>query len=194
MVAAGVPLFGDGAGHFGFSSFDTARTALYAGGTLIGEAASDYAEFEVPPGTADLRLEQSATRSAPFRLSTSVSGVWTFRSATTSEETLLPLSTVRFSPRVDDRNVAPAGTSFTFPVEVVRPTGSAAPPNRDLTAEFSTDDGQTWQPATVAGSGGKRTVRVSNPTGPAYVSLRGHATDAAGNTATITVIKAYEVG
>jgi len=63
-----------------------------------------------------------------------------------------------------------------------------------LTAEFSTDDGRTWQPATVRGTGDRRTVRVTNPAAGGFVSLRANATDAAGNTAAVTVLRAYEVG
>ncbi|MEU8236528.1 S8 family serine peptidase [Actinoplanes sp. NPDC048967] len=196
LIVAGVPLFGDGAGHWGDARPETARTALYSGGKLIGEEPSGYAEFEVPPGNAQYRLEQSATRGAPFRLSTSVSAVWTFRSATTAGETptRLPLSSVRFSPRVNELNVAPAGKAFLIPVTVGRTSGSAARPNRTLTAEFSTDDGRTWHPATVRGTGDRRTVRVTNPAAGGFVSLRANATDAAGNTAAVTVLRAYEVG
>ena len=98
----------------------------------------------------------------------------------------LPLSTVRFSPQVDTRNVAPAGRSVVIPVTVERPTGSAAKPNRTLTVDFSTDDGR--------GTGDHRTARVLNPAGAGYVSLRANATDAAGNTAAVTVLRAYAVG
>ncbi|MEU7904875.1 S8 family serine peptidase [Actinoplanes sp. NPDC049118] len=194
QIVAGVPLFGDGSGHWGDARTETARTALYAGGRLIGEEPSGYAEFEVPPGNARYRLEQSATRGAPFRLSTSVSAAWTFRSAAAGADPVrLPLSTVRFSPRVDGRNVAPAGPAF-IPVTVERTAGSAARPNRTLTVEFSTDDGHTWRPAKVRGTGDRRTVQVTNPAGTGFVSLRADATDAAGNTAAVTVLRAYAVG
>jgi hypothetical protein len=194
VIVAAVPLFGDGLGHWGDARTETARTALYAGGQLVGEEPSGYAEFEVPPGDAGYRLEQSATRGAPFRLSTSVSAAWTFHSASAGETPVrLPLSTVRFSPRVDEENnAAPAG-AFVIPVTVERTTGSAAKPNRTLTVEFSTDDGRTWQPATVRGTGDRRTVQVTNPAG-GFVSLRANATDTAGNTAAVTVLRAYAVG
>nr|BFE73936.1 hypothetical protein GCM10020092_072370 [Actinoplanes digitatis] len=146
VIMTGVPLFGDGAGHQGDARTATARAALYRDGTLVGEEPSGYAEFEVPPGDARYRLEHSATRGAPFRLSTSVSAAWTFRSASAGETPVrLPLSTVRFSPPVDAKNVAPAGRAFAFPVTVERTTGSAAKPNRTLTVDFSTDDGRTWR-------------------------------------------------
>jgi hypothetical protein len=106
----------------------------------------------------------------------------------------LPLSTVRFSPGVDVRNVAPAGRAFVIPVTVERTADSAAKPNRTLTVEFSTDDGRTWRPATVRGTGDRRTAQVTNPAGTGFVSLRAHATDTAGNTAAVTVLRAYPVG
>jgi subtilisin family serine protease len=194
-IFAGVPLFSDGDGHWGDARTETARTALYAGNRLIGEEPSGYAEFEVPAGNTAYRLEQSATRGAPFKLSTSVSAAWTFRSAAAGEEPVrLPLSTVRFSPRVDQQNVAPAGRAFVIPVTVERTADSAARPNRTLKVEFSTDDGRTWRPATVRGSGDQRTVQVTNPAAGGFVSLRANATDTAGNTAAVTVLRAYPVG
>ncbi|MEU4215233.1 S8 family serine peptidase [Actinoplanes sp. NPDC026623] len=194
LIASGVPLFGDGLGHQGDARTVTARTALYTGGKLIGEQPLGYAEFEVPAGSARYRLEQSATRGAPFRLSTSISAAWTFRSATAGETPVrLPLSTVRFSPRVNSSNVAPAGRAFVIPVTVERTADSAAKRNRALTVEFSTDGGRTWHKAPVRGAGDRRTVRVTNPrTG--FVSLRAKATDVMGNTAEVTVLRAYQVG
>jgi subtilisin family serine protease len=182
QIRPAIPLFGDGAGHWGDSVTDTQRTALYAHGKLIGESASDFPEFPVPAKRAAYRLEKSATRSAPFRLSTSVSAVWTFPSA--SGDTVLPVSTVRFSPKQ-----ASAGSS-TIPVTVDRAPGSAAGTDCTLTAEFSTDDGRTWRTATV--SSDRRSIRVTNPPS-GFVSLRATATDTAGNTATVTVIRAYTI-
>ena len=190
-ITANIPLFSDGSGHQGRSlTMDSARTALYSGDTFYGEAKADHAAFEVPAERRDYRLEMSATRSAPFRLSTSVSGVWTFSSE--RGDTSLPLSTVRLSPRLDLGNNAPAGL-FAIPVTVERSTGWAAAPNRTLTAEFSVDDGRTWQPARVNGSGDRRTLQVSNPPS-GFVSLRVNATDTAGNTTAMTTIRAYAIG
>jgi hypothetical protein len=62
-----------------------------------------------------------------------------------------------------------------------------------LTAEVSDDDGRTWRAATVRGTGDHRIARVTHPAGPGFVSLRVRATDTAGNTAAVTVIRAYEI-
>ncbi|PRY21347.1 S8 family serine peptidase [Pseudosporangium ferrugineum] len=188
-LVAGVPLFSEGTGALGSSAVEKARTALYSDGELIGEQAGSLAQFEVPAAAAPYRLEMSASRGAPHRLSTSVSASWTFTSGT--GDYVLPLSTVRFHPRLDDHNAAPAG-GFAVPVTVERPADSTAGPNRTFSAEFSTDDGASWQPAPVTGAGDHRTIRVTNAPGGA-VSLRVHAIDRAGNTATITVVRAYAV-
>jgi subtilisin family serine protease len=189
-ISASIQLFNDNSGHFGGSAAATsARTALYADDTLIKETAADTATFGVPAESRRYRLEMSATRAAPIRLSTAVSGVWTFTSA--HGDTRLPLSSVRLAPALDADNSAPAG-DFTVPVTVERATGSPATSNQTLTAEFSTDDGTTWQPATVTGGGDQRTLQVTNPA-TGFVSLRINATDTAGNTATITVIHAYAI-
>ncbi|WP_306215633.1 S8 family serine peptidase [Actinoplanes sp. RD1] len=183
-----VPLFSDGAGRQGRSwVMDTARTSLSAGSTSYGSAAADTTTFKVPAARQNYRLEMSAARSAPFTVSTSVTGVWTFSSQAGSS--VLPLSSVQFNPTLSATNQAPAGT-FTIPATVRRAAGSAAAPARSLTAEYSVDDGKTWKPAVVGGYGDQRTVRVTNPTG-GYVSLRATTIDTAGNTATITVIRAY---
>ncbi|MDT5040952.1 MAG: hypothetical protein QOE51_1937 [Actinoplanes sp.] len=189
-VAVNATLFDDSAGHTTVAPADTARTALYADGTLVNDLPSDHGTFTVPAAPTNYRLEMSATRAAPVRLSTSVSGVWTFSSR--NGDSQLPLSTVRFRPHLNSANAAPTG-AFTVPVTLERTTGSTAGHNRTLTAEFSIDDGKTWQPATVTGSSDQRALHVTNPA-TGYVSLRVAATDTAGNTAAVTVLRAYAIG
>ncbi|MEV7625286.1 S8 family serine peptidase [Actinoplanes sp. NPDC089786] len=179
VIVAGIPLFASGDGQWTRSATDRARTALYAGGELVGEEPADYAEFEVPPEPTNYRLEMSATRSAPFRLSTSVSGVWTFSSA--NGDTALPLPTVGFRPRLDDDNIAPPGR-FSIPATVAR--------GDTLSAEYSIDDGRTWRPAPMSD---RRTLRVDNPAA-GFVSLRATVAGPAGNRAVVTVLRAYETG
>ena len=83
--------------------------------------------------------------------------------------------------------------AFTVPVSVERTASSAATSNRTLTAQFSVDDGKTWQPAIVTGSGDKRIMQLTNPA-TGFVSLRVNATDTAGNPTAVTVIRAYAIG
>ena len=185
------PLYGDGAGRAGYSSIAAGKITLYRGSAVVGSVEELTGEFQVPPAAADYRLEMSAERSGPATLSTRVSVAWTFRSAHVDgdEVARLPLSTVRFAPRVDSENSAPAGEAATIPVSVVAQPDSAAGANRSLAVEVSYDDGATWASApVVAGQ-----AAVTHPAGDGYVSLRATAVDAAGNTVTQTVIRAYKL-
>ncbi|MBT0769872.1 S8 family serine peptidase [Kineosporia sp. J2-2] len=187
-ITAAVPMFTDGTGASVEVLADTtSRSALYADGVLIKELDTDHPSFPVPTAATAYRLEMSTTRTAPFRLSTTVGAVWTFTSQ--HGDTELPLSTVRFSPALDSRNAAPAGR-FSIPVTVVHASGT--PANQTLTAQFSTDDGTTWKNTTVSGSGDRSTLQVTNPAS-GFVSLRAVATDASGDTVTQTVLRAYSV-
>jgi subtilisin family serine protease len=188
-IIAYVPMFGDGAGHPGGSTAESESVALYRGNTKLGEGT----DYDVPPGTATYRLEESSTRSAPHTLSTTVSGTWTFRSGHVDGESFqrLPVSTVRFSPRLDGRNTAPGGCRFAIPVTVDRQPGSAAGRVRSLRVEVSFDDGKTWKPAALSGSGDHRVATVQHPHGAGFASLRASSTDTKGNTVTQTVIRAY---
>ncbi|GAA0905954.1 hypothetical protein [Virgisporangium aurantiacum] len=62
---------------------------------------------------------------------------------------------------------------------------------RRVTVQVSYDDGATWRPAPVLGTGDQRTAVLVHPKGAKHVSLRGSVTDSRGNTAEITVIRAY---
>ncbi|MFI5934652.1 hypothetical protein [Actinoplanes sp. NPDC051494] len=68
-----------------------------------------------------------------------------------------------------------------------------AGPGATVTGAYSVDDGRTWRRAPVTGTGDRRALRVVNPA-TGFVSLRVTGTGATGDTATITVLRAYEVG
>lgn len=144
-----------------------------------------YIDTTLPPDEATYQLEHTASTGAD--ISTEISSRWTFRSGNTSSATSLPLMNVRFTPKLDDHNRAPAGR-FAVPVAVQRQPGSASSSVDTLTVDVSYDDGATWQPVRV--SGGK--VFVDNPAGGA-VSLRATATDRAGNKVEQTIKRAYLV-
>ncbi|MFC7534908.1 S8 family serine peptidase [Actinoplanes sp. GCM10030250] len=184
-----VPLFGDGSGHPGFSSVTSETATLYRNGTKVG----DGYEFEVPPGSAAYRYDTTATRGAPHLFSTEVRGSWTFRSGHVDGEEFrrLPLHTVRFAPRVNSANAAPAGRRFEIPVFVEHQPDSNVGRVRSVRVEVSYDDGKTWKNAAVSGKGDKRVATVQHPRGAGFVSLRTSAADTAGNTVTQTVIRAY---
>jgi hypothetical protein len=101
------------------------------------------------------------------------------------------LSTVRLSPHLDDVNAAPAGRAFDIPLDVQRQPDAPAGRTRWVTLEVSYDDGTTWHPALVRGSGNHRVATVRQPSATGYASLRVRAGDTAGDTVTQTVIRAY---
>ncbi|WP_433306874.1 S8 family peptidase [Actinoplanes sp. CA-030573] len=190
-IIAVVPMFGDGAGHPGGSTTETDSVVLYRNGTKVGEGT----DYDVPAGKASYRLEASSTRGAPHTLSTSVSGTWTFKSAHVAGEDFqrLPVSTVRFSPRLDSSGAAARGCRFEIPLTVERQPGSAAGAVRSLTVQVSYDDGKTWKRAAVRGSGDHRVAIVDHPRTAGFASLRVAATDTKGNTVSQTVLRAYAV-
>ena len=59
-----------------------------------------------------------------------------------------------------------------------------------VTVQYSVNDGATWQPAAVSGSGATRDAWLDAPPG-SYVSLRVSATDAAGSALTETITRAF---
>ncbi|MFD0973301.1 S8 family serine peptidase [Plantactinospora endophytica] len=188
-------MFGDGDGRPGFARTESAKLTLYRNGVKHAESDRTSGDFEVPPATADYRVEAIATRGAPTTLSTRVEAAWMFRSGHVPGDTpvRLPLHVLRFSPALDGYNVAPAGRRFTVPVSVQAQPGSVTAPIRSVTVDVSYDDGVTWHRATVAGSGADRQVTVTHPEGPGFVSFRATATDRAGNSVRQTVIRAYQI-
>jgi hypothetical protein len=195
-VIVDLPLYGDRAGHAGYSRTDTSRTALYRGDELVGETPySAFGVFDVPAERAGYRLEVADTRSVGD-LSTEVRGVWTFESAHVPGEDVfarLPLSAVRFAPRLDADNAAPAGRSFQIPVTVQRQPGAPSGKVRSLTVEVSYDDGKTWLKAPLRRDGSGWVASVKHPDAAGFVSLRASATDSGGNTMTQTVLHAYRL-
>jgi subtilisin family serine protease len=194
-VRVTVPVFSDGAGHPGGSLTDTARTALYRGGVLVGENGDPgWGEFPVPPGRAGYRLETEATRSVSD-LATKVSAAWTFRSGHVHGDghAKLPAMVVGFAPELDVTNAAPAGAEFDIPVTVTCQPGATAGNPKALTVEVSYDDGRSWQAAPVRPGSGGWLATVQHPSGAGYASLRAQAVDPAGNTVTQSVIRAYRL-
>jgi len=194
LIRAEVPLFGDADGHAGYSSTETARTALYRDGKLVDEwEEAGFGSFEVPPGRANYRLETSATRDVSD-VTTAVSATWTFQSGRVTGDRWapLPVMAVGFTPKVDAVGAAPAGRRFDIPVSVLRQSGTAVD-LRKLTVEVSYDDGATWQPAGVRAQKTGWVATVRHPDGDGYVSLRAKAVDKTGNTVTQTITHAYRL-
>lgn len=163
-----------------------------------GELVADYQGYAAVPADAapadyHATLEQDRDLAPGSSVSTHLRAEWWFRSQTTTARQALPLYAVRMSPELDEWNRARAGHGFDIPVLIQRPVGAAATPVRTLTVEVSYDEGRTWRPAKVSGSGMERTVTVEHPrrSSAGSVSLRTYLEDAAGNSFKQTVIKAY---
>ena len=181
-------LFGSNSGGIARSSMDSISTALFRDGTKVGETDTrGVAVFEVPSERANYRVETKATRSG-FDVSTSVSAAWTFTSASGGDEfTELPLSVVRFAPKLDDENASPVGRTLVIPLSVQQRGDGGRIKRIEVQASF--DDGKTWSDVAVRGN---RAV-LRNADQPGFASLRAKAIDSKGNTVELTVLRAYRV-
>ncbi|MET7952161.1 S8 family serine peptidase [Micromonospora sp. NPDC005324] len=189
-------LFTSPTAHGGISFPETDIATLWRDGVQVGESqpARNF-RVTVPPGRASYRVGVTATREVP-NLSTRVSVAWTFGSDTTPTDrvTALPVRVVRFAPPLNHHNQAPAGKEFRIPFTVDKQTANGYGTPSAPTVEASYDDGKTWTPAAVTGAGERGTATVRHPTGSRHVSLKATATDTAGNTVELTVIRAYSIG
>jgi subtilisin family serine protease len=184
QIAVSVPLFTDANGGEGRAYGGTAKTSLSFNGTKVGESDRPSAIFDVPAAEGSYRAEMEHSRTA--ELSTKVSGAWTFKAKHTTDITHLPLTVVRFLPRLDDKDTA-HGRVQVVPLKVEQAQNT--PKVRRTTVEVSFDDGATWKQVRVAGGN----AVVQHPKGAKFASLRAKTTDAAGNTGEVTIIRAYKI-
>ncbi|KAF4410452.1 S8 family serine peptidase [Streptomyces lycii] len=151
-----VPVLVDGAGHVGRGRYADARSTVTAnGGTVAETAAPQCSSFAVAAEEAEYRVAVEATRRAgDSAVSGSVSAEWTYRSARTEgrEWAPLPLSAVRFAPRLAPDSSAAAGERMTVPLTVEGP--AARDGYRALEVRVSYDRGATWRDAPVLGGDG----------------------------------------
>ncbi|WP_162907701.1 S8 family peptidase [Allorhizocola rhizosphaerae] len=201
-IGGQVPMWGDSAGHHGFSDLQSAGDTyltLYRDGQFIGSQSPLPSlgtwQFPVPAGHGTYRLAITTQRNAPAVLATRTTVSWTFASGHVDPTSIvrLPLWSVRMAPPVDATSTAPAGTTVTFPVTLAAQPNSSASSIRSLTIQYSTNDGVNWTSATVAPSGPGYTATVTHPAGSGFVSLRLMASDWAGNQVEQTLIRAYRI-
>ncbi|MEU6200885.1 S8 family serine peptidase [Streptomyces sp. NPDC047061] len=194
-----VPMFSDGAGHTGFldSSEAAYRTRFTTGDTVLFDEKQDLCDYLVNSGLKDRpardRLSVDASRSAAvYRVGTRVSVVWDFAlRPSPTDFASMPLSVVRFAPKLGLHDTTRSGARFTVPLVV---QGAAASPGAlaSLTVKVSYDGGRTWRSAPVKASAkGKRSVTLTHPKKPGPVSFKATAKDTEGNTVTQTLIDAY---
>ncbi|MGW0201934.1 hypothetical protein ACWDX9_51865, partial [Nonomuraea sp. NPDC003201] len=200
-------LFADGgAGRAGTDAAATGAVTVTAkgqvlakadlAGCVLGDAQACVLRAELPAGAATYTISSSMRREVPHStLSTTVDTVWTVRSSHTAGERPLPLMAMRYAPAgLDDLNRAVPGSTTPLPMRLERTPGALRPPVEQVRLEMSGDDGTTWRPVPVVGTGSGWTAMVPNPRTPGHVSLRVKVADAAGTGLTQTVIRAYAVG
>jgi hypothetical protein len=180
-----------GAGRAGFATGEGSTTLLKDGEVIADDPYPGGGGYILDPERANYTLRSTLNRTGA-RLSTVISGEWTFASGHIDgdDPAHLPLLAVRFMPNLDDHNATPAGRKFSFPVVVERnggPVGKVSTP----AVEVSYDDGKTWQPAKVKRDHGQWQATVSHPKGAQFVSLRASTADQDGNSTKETIIRAY---
>jgi hypothetical protein len=188
-----LPFFADGTGTSTGVSMGNRSAELFRGDTLVGSInfnTDGVPPITVPAESASYRLVASATRAAPYTLSTAVTTTWTFTSGHTDSSVPLPLMSVRLHPALGPDNAARRDRILIVPLAVEHAPGSGAVTT--VTAEVSHDDGRTWKRTPVTGTGDNRTAVVRH-TAAGFASWRVTATDTDGNTLTQTVVRAYRV-
>ncbi len=190
--AAYLPLFSDGLGNLGSSDHTKARSSLHADGKKIFavNAPLNGDSYTVPAGKRTYKLAVDVSRDpARFAVSTRTTATWTFASAHVSGDTpeRLPLTVVRYTPKLSTASTAKAGTTLTVPFSL-QGAATEATTLRKLAFTVSYDDGRTWKKATAVDG---KLLKLRSPATPGPVSLRVALTDADGNTLTQTVHRAY---
>jgi subtilisin family serine protease len=184
-----LPLYADRAPHrYGFSD-STGSTTLSRDGNQIGaKPFPGFGDFAVPAGPGVYQLHAESVRDTP--MSSRITGDWTFKSDTASGDRpeALPLMAVRFTPVLDDHNLAPRALPTLVPVTVDHNTGGTA---KKPAVEVSYDDGATWRSAPVLTVGGSWFTLLIHPRGAKSVSLKASTSDAGGNTVSQTIVGAF---
>ncbi|MGO8957420.1 MAG: hypothetical protein ACLQFR_08650 [Streptosporangiaceae bacterium] len=209
-------------GHFGtgyYAGPGTAVTgsyAVYQDGVRIahGNPVNGIAPVKLSPKPSVLTFVLTAGRFSPsYPLSSASSTTWTWRSAPrfgaevppswfcgfTKAGRLLrscavqPMMTVDYQVQgLQQDGRAPDGAQrIDLSFGHLQLAGDAAVTG--ASAQYSYNDGQTWQTGTVTPLGGGRFQMAFNAPGGVDVTLRVHATDAAGGAITETILRAYGV-
>ncbi|MEU0949303.1 S8 family peptidase [Streptomyces canus] len=184
-----VPDLADGSGHPAFSTAKRHTTVTADGSTLLDNDGDLCQTVEkLPSVPARYTIRTNLTRPPGVARTTSrLTAAWTFTSSP-SDSGSLPLSTVRFHPKLTPTGTAPAGRRTTIPLSL---QGQAATDLKSLTVKVSYDAGKTWSPAPVTTTHGKRTLTLTHPEDARSVSLKSTLTDTTGNTYAVTILKAY---
>lgn len=157
---------------------------VYRNGELVAQTPHRAnGTLTTTPDDAEFRVEYDFANKSPWaKLSTRTRTSWTFRSAHTSDATVLPLLQVRYEAALDVHNRT---RSRTLRLAVARQDGSAARLRR-LSLQASFDDGATWTDVPLRDG-------VARLRGTRAVSLRVGAEDVRGGAVTQEIVRAYEI-
>ncbi|MFF5563999.1 S8 family serine peptidase [Streptomyces sp. NPDC012623] len=185
--------FTDGAGHLGGSKVSKQQSVLTVDGKQVVNEKDSLCLYTdaLPAKSAKIKLSTDATRSTSVAgVSTRLTAAWTFatKKGAADKVVKLPVSTVRFAPKLSLASTAKPGQKLTVPLTV---QGPAAKNLKSLAVQVSYDGGKKWSKAPVTTKSGKRTLSLSHPKKATSVSLKAKLTDKSGNTYDVTVIKAY---
>lgn len=178
------------------------------GGTFTDGFFGVAETLSADPATVSVSLDASRPGSAD-PLSTRTRTVWTWRSAHQAG-TALPAGWLCPADGTQNCSVEPMMTMeyhvARLALDGTAPVGAQVlgitPGHLQLadaaaitavTAQVSDDDGATWRPATVTGSGTSYQARYSAPAG-SFVTVKITATDAAGGQLSETITRAYRTG
>ncbi|MFH9004035.1 S8 family peptidase [Streptomyces afghaniensis] len=189
QIYGSLPLFADGKGNAGYSTFSAVDTTLYRNGKKVGsndDPLFGEKQFKVPAGDAEYKLTTSVKRSVKVAAaSTRIDASWTFRSKKASGIKQLPASTVRFNAVTGLDSKVPAGKTVSVPVTV---EGAAKGSNlKSLSVYVSYDYGKTWKKLTVK----KGKVSFKNPAKGKAISFHAKIADKKDNKSTISIYNAY---
>jgi subtilisin family serine protease len=183
----------DADGNTGVTSTDSESSKLLRDGKVIAESTQfgDASATDLPAGRAKYTFQSSMTRQSYAAFSTRTELSWTFTSAASPEDALLPMIGVTYRPKVDKFNVVDRRPVSVLPFALVAQPDSVLPRLKKVELKVSGDDGKTWQRATVARSGGSYRAVFATPKGAKTISLKVHVVDAQGNITDQTTIGAY---
>jgi hypothetical protein len=178
-----------------YNYYSKNQAALYRNGTKVAESTNPDGSlrYVAPASAGTYRLDASVTQTFST-VSTSVAASWTFASAPTTnvKGVPLPLYSMRFGAKLDDKQSARAGR-IVIPVYVDRQNGAANVPVTKANLEYSTDDGKTWKKVGLTPAGYNKWIAVVTNPSSGFVSLRTTASDTRGTSLNQTIIRAYAI-
>ncbi|MFE3827815.1 S8 family peptidase [Streptomyces sp. NPDC059092] len=187
--------FTDGAGHTGSSPVTKQQTVISADGKKLVDVKEPLCQYTdaLPSKSSRYVISTDASRSSKVAGVTSrLTAAWGFTSKKPAADTVvdLPLSTVRFAPKLDLTSTAAAGKKLTVPLSIQGP--AAGKGFKSLAVQVSYDGGAKWTKAPVTtAKDGKKSLSLTHPKKATSVSFKAKLTDKNGNTYDVTVLKAY---